>query len=213
MSYIDTLSSTSGVTATTEAKKQTLDQNAFLKLLTTQLKTQDPFQPVDNTQMVAQMAQFSSVAGISEMNTSLKSMATDLAASRLGGAASWIGKSALVTSDVAVPLADGSYGGEIALPADAKSVQLTLTDANGTVVDQQSFGATPKGTLSFRSTPKDASGPLALTVTAYGTTGSTLPATTAAWTPVVSVESPASGDTKLNTALGSITATQALRLS
>ena len=51
-----------------------LGQTDFLRLMTTQLKEQDPFNPVDNQAMVAQMAQFSSVAGISEMNASLKSM-------------------------------------------------------------------------------------------------------------------------------------------
>lgn len=56
-----------------------LDQTSFLRLMTTQLKEQDPFNPVDNTQMVAQMAQFSSVAGISEMNVSLKSIANQIA--------------------------------------------------------------------------------------------------------------------------------------
>lgn len=59
---------------------QSLDQTAFLKLMTTQLKEQDPFNPMDNTAMVAQMAQFSSVAGISEMNTSLKSIADQISA-------------------------------------------------------------------------------------------------------------------------------------
>lgn len=57
----------------------TLDQTAFLRLMTTQLREQDPFNPVENTEMVAQMAQFSSVAGISEMNASLKSIAGLLA--------------------------------------------------------------------------------------------------------------------------------------
>lgn len=57
-----------------------LDEKAFLRLMTTQLKEQDPFNPVDNTAMVAQMAQFSSVAGISEMNTSLKSIADQIKA-------------------------------------------------------------------------------------------------------------------------------------
>lgn len=60
------------------AEKQ-LDQTAFLRLMTTQLKEQDPLDPVDNQAMVAQMAQFSSVAGISEMNTSLKGIADQIA--------------------------------------------------------------------------------------------------------------------------------------
>jgi flagellar basal-body rod modification protein FlgD len=51
-----------------------LDQTAFLRLMTTQLNAQDPFNPMDNTQMVAQMAQFSSVAGIAEMNSSLRAI-------------------------------------------------------------------------------------------------------------------------------------------
>jgi len=57
---------------------QKLDETAFLRLMTTQLKAQDPFNPVDNTAMVAQMAQFSSVAGISEMNASLKNIADQI---------------------------------------------------------------------------------------------------------------------------------------
>jgi flagellar basal-body rod modification protein FlgD len=46
--------------------------------MTTQLKAQDPFNPVDNQAMVAQMAQFSSVAGIEEMNVALKSIAEQM---------------------------------------------------------------------------------------------------------------------------------------
>ena len=55
-----------------------LGQTDFLRLMTTQLKEQDPFNPVDNQAMVAQMAQFSSVAGISEMNVALKSIAEQI---------------------------------------------------------------------------------------------------------------------------------------
>jgi flagellar basal-body rod modification protein FlgD len=61
------------------AQKQ-LGQTDFLRLMTTQLKEQDPFDPVDNQAMVAQMAQFSSVAGISEMNVSLKAIAEQISA-------------------------------------------------------------------------------------------------------------------------------------
>jgi flagellar basal-body rod modification protein FlgD len=54
---------------------KTLGQTDFLRLMTTQLKAQDPFDPADNSEMVAQMAQFSSSTGIAEMNTSLKAIA------------------------------------------------------------------------------------------------------------------------------------------
>lgn len=51
-----------------------LDQSDFLRLMTAQLKNQDPTKPVDNTEYVAQMAQFSMVAGVSETNTNLKAV-------------------------------------------------------------------------------------------------------------------------------------------
>jgi flagellar basal-body rod modification protein FlgD len=57
---------------------QSLGQSEFLRLMTAQLKQQDPFNPMDNTAMVAQMAQFSSVAGIGEINTSLSGIAERL---------------------------------------------------------------------------------------------------------------------------------------
>jgi flagellar basal-body rod modification protein FlgD len=51
--------------------KKTLDQSDFLALMSAQLKNQDPTKPVDNTEYVAQMAQFSAVSGIAETNQAL----------------------------------------------------------------------------------------------------------------------------------------------
>jgi flagellar basal-body rod modification protein FlgD len=79
MNSISSTSNTGTVVQAAGSSNKQLDQTAFLRLMTTQLKEQDPFSPMDNTQMVAQMAQFSSVAGISEMNGSLKAISTQLA--------------------------------------------------------------------------------------------------------------------------------------
>ena len=64
----------------TQLKGQQLGQSDFLRLMTAQLSSQDPFNPVDNQQMVAQMAQFSSLAGINETNTTLKAIAEQITA-------------------------------------------------------------------------------------------------------------------------------------
>jgi flagellar basal-body rod modification protein FlgD len=190
-----------------------LDQSSFLKLMTTQLKTQDPFNPVDNTQMVAQMAQFSSVAGISEMNASLKSISADIAASRVGDAASWIGRAALVKSDVAAQLSNGGYAGEVDLPQDASDVSISLTDANGQIVHREDLGEQAQGTLKFAWEGRDGvTGPLRVIVTGRGSDGAFVPSTST-WTEIGGVQSPASGSTKLVTALGLISPEEALRLS
>lgn len=78
---ISTLTGTAGTTLATSAANKArtqLGEKDFLLLLTTQLKQQDPTSPVDNKEMLAQMAQFSSVAGITEMGETLKRIADQL---------------------------------------------------------------------------------------------------------------------------------------
>lgn len=55
-----------------------LDQGDFLKLMVAQLQQQDPFEPVDNKDMLAQMAQFSTLAGSTEANATLASISDKL---------------------------------------------------------------------------------------------------------------------------------------
>ena len=55
-----------------------LGQRDFLKLMTEQLKLQDPFAPVDSKEMLAQLAQFASLGGISQVNDTLKAISTKL---------------------------------------------------------------------------------------------------------------------------------------
>ncbi len=76
---IDAISGTGTATSTVLAPQQ-MGQSDFLRLMTAQLSQQDPFNPVDNQEMVAQMAQFSSLAGISETNTTLQKISEQLTA-------------------------------------------------------------------------------------------------------------------------------------
>ena len=65
--------------ATTSGKgMDDLGQNDFFRLLTVQIQQQDPFDPVDNKEMLAQMAQFSSLAGIGDVNSTLEAMSEKL---------------------------------------------------------------------------------------------------------------------------------------
>ena len=56
----------------------TLGQADFLRLLTVQIQQQDPFDPVDNKEMLAQMAQFSSLAGINDVNSTRQQISAKL---------------------------------------------------------------------------------------------------------------------------------------
>jgi flagellar basal-body rod modification protein FlgD len=220
MTTIPSTTGTSNTGVKTETKPiGSMDQTDFLRLMTTQLTTQDPFNPVDNTQMVAQMAQFSQVAGIAEMNKSLSGIAAALAPGRLTDAASWIGRSMLVESEYATPLQDGAYAGEIDLPKDADQLTISYVDQNGAVVHTQDVGAQKAGNFSFGWDGKDAegnvkaTGPLRMIVSASGN-GEAITATTSTWTGIAGIQSPANGGvTKLVTGLGLLTPEDALKLS
>lgn len=193
--------------------QESLDQTAFLRLMTTQLKFQDPFDPVDNQAMVAQMAQFSQVAGISEMNTSLKAITNSFSTSRLSEAASFIGRSVLQDGDTTYSDANGRYAGEFTLNQPANNVALEWLDGAGNVVHTQNLGQVAAGKVPFELMSEDDAGnpanigPLKVRVT--GASVSTL----STWLPVTAVESSSVGaDAMLVTPAGSISVSSARRI-
>ena len=221
-SYLDSLAApvtTTPTTSTSPNGTQSLTQSDFLSLLTAQMQAQDPLNPQDNTQMVAQMAQFSQTTGIAEMNQTLAGIASSLSSSRLGDVSGWIGKSALVQSTSASALSDGSYAGSVTLPKDASQVNITLSDQTGKVVYTGSASNAAAGDVPFFWDGKDStgtavSGPLNISVSAADSTGASMTGiTTSSWTGITGVQSPASGTTKLVTGLGTIDPTTALQIS
>lgn len=191
----------------------TMDQSSFLTLLTAQMQYQDPLEPVDNTQMVSQMATITQSTGIAEMNQSLKNLASELTGTRLGDAASWIGKSMLVQSNIAVPDASGYYAGQITMPSATEGATVSLVDADGNVVKSIDLGSQAAGDVSFYWDGKDDAGETvsssALQVKVSGAT----PSKVATWATIAAVQSPADGSSsKLITALGSYSPTDALSL-
>lgn len=184
--------------AASATKSDTLDQTAFLKLMTTQLKNQDPFKPIENTEMVAQMAQFSSVSGIAEMNASLKAISARLGSNETAAALSYVGKSVLVKGDVAYPGADGGVTAFADIDQDASGVSVQISDASGNLLRTLQLGAHKAGQVAIDWDGKtDAgeaagSGPFSIKATA-STIGGTLAASTSVWTPVTSVNLPSDG--------------------
>ena len=178
--------------------KTTLDQSDFLALMTAQLKNQDPFNPVDNTQMVAQMAQFSSVAGISQMNSTLSGIATKLGGSSAADAMSYVGKTVLVPGTTAYPRSDGSLDGAVELDKDATQVTVSIADANGGTVRQLQLGATKADSAEWSWDGKDedgnavTNGPFTVSVAAANA-NTDISSRSLVWAPVQSVSLPSSG--------------------
>ena len=95
MSAIDSVSSSTTTTAAAAASAtlgtSSEQQDRFLKLLVTQLKNQDPLNPMDNAEMTSQMAQMSQLGGIEKLNATLESLATSLNGTQAVQAAALVG--------------------------------------------------------------------------------------------------------------------------
>ncbi len=207
-SATDTSGQPSGV------KAQNISQSDFLTLLTAQLKSQDPFNPLSNADLVAQMATISNTSGIAEMNQSLAGIAQSLSASRLGDAASWIGRSMLVTSNLAAPDAQGQYAGQLTLAGPANSVSVDFVDGNGAVVKTIDLGARQGGDVPFYWNGYDNAGTYVGGQTLQVQVRGAAPTNVATWASVAAVQSPADGtQTKLITPLGSFAPADAIKLT
>jgi len=168
-----------GATSTSKSTSQTSDssqlgQDAFLKLLVTQLKNQDPTKPMDNQAFVAQLAQFSSLQELQGVSDRLDSLLISQKSSADVTAASMIGKTVTYKS--------GSSGTtvDLTLSDAASSVSAVISDGSGKVVRTIKGGAASAGQLSLAWDGRDQSGNLlsagaySVSVTAKKSDGSTV---------------------------------------
>ncbi len=125
-----------------------MGQTEFLTLFTTQLKNQNPLDPVKNEAFVAQLAQFSQLEATTAMKTSMQNLTSSLANDRLLGATSLIGKTVGVP-DGPVSLTDTTVSqGVITLPTGADSLQLQVFNDKGVLVRTQQLGAKAAGDVT-----------------------------------------------------------------
>lgn len=132
------------------ATKSELGQQDFLKLMTAQLQNQDPFAPMENGDFVAQMAQFSTVSGIEQMNRGLTGLADQMRQMRIATASNLLGHSVLVPGNLARPDAEGQIHGVIDLPQASSSTRISFSDAEtGELYHSQILGAQRAGLVGF----------------------------------------------------------------
>jgi flagellar basal-body rod modification protein FlgD len=126
-----------------------LGKNDFLRLLVAQLSNQDPLNPMDGTQFVSQLAQFSSVEQLTNLSDSVAQMALAQTASIGAQAVNFVGHSVLAKgSNFHL---DGSNGATlgVVLPSNAASVKVTVYDASGKAVATRQVGPLQKGQPTF----------------------------------------------------------------
>ncbi|MDX1914550.1 MAG: flagellar hook assembly protein FlgD [Methylophilus sp.] len=121
-------------------------QNRFMTLLVTQMKNQDPLNPMDNAQVTSQMAQLSTVTGIDKLNATVESLISSVQTGQSYQASSMIGHNVLVAGDQISNTGTGGYFG-VELPNGADKVSVNIKNSAGAVVRTVELGSQSAGTL------------------------------------------------------------------
>ena len=131
-------------------KEEDLDRMAFLTLFTTQLKNQNPLDPMKNEEFVAQLAQFSSLEAMTGVRTSVDAMAADSKSEKFLLGSSLLGKKIERVGDLATLVAGGEISPNANLAESADSAVFTIFDAaTDELVYTENFENLPAGDVDL----------------------------------------------------------------
>lgn len=134
---------------TVKKKKEELGQEEFMRLLVAQLNNQDPTKPMDNAEFLTQIAQFSTVDGIQNMETSLSNMGESMVSTRAIQASSLVGRDVISASNQAAFVPGEEIQGVVAMPVAASGVQIQVSDSSGQLVKVLDIGNVGAGIHKF----------------------------------------------------------------
>jgi len=126
-----------------------LGQEAFLELMLTQLKNQDPFKPMESGEFLSQIAQFSAVTGIQDLQSSFSTLSSALTSNQALQASSLVGRTVLVPRETAVLSEGGNISGTVDVPSSTPDLVLSIHDPSGQLVRRISLGQQTDGQIPF----------------------------------------------------------------
>ena len=138
-----------GTKTNAATEEQDLGKDAFLQLMIAQLQNQHPLSPAKNEDFIAQLAQFSSVEGIQNINSSIEELATAFRSSQALEASSLVGRQVQVSADTATLSADGPVRGTIDLATSSANIKLYIEGPDGQVIRTQDIGTQERGAIDF----------------------------------------------------------------
>ncbi len=154
---IDGVSTAQVRAATTGGGTNELDRDAFLKLLVAQLRNQDPLNPLDNTEFTAQLAQFSALERLTNMDSKLADLVSRQDSLQNTLALTLIGRNVEVADSTFTLDGEGAELGYV-LAEDAAAVKISIYDSSGRLVREETIHDVPAGRNSFAWDGTDGSG-------------------------------------------------------
>ena len=136
-------------TETDTKENDELGQAEFLALMTAQLQYQDPLKPMENGDFLGQMAQFGTVSGISDLNTTINTMSASFQSNQALQASTLVGRRVLVPSQSGILNEGTSLMGSVELAQPASKVVITIKNSAGQLVNRQELGLQQAGLIDF----------------------------------------------------------------
>lgn len=133
----------------TKSSRTGLGQDEFLELMITQLQHQDPLNPMESGEFLSQLAQFGTVNGITELQSSFSTLANSLQSNQALQATTMVGRNVLASGNIAVLDDSGSVSGAVDLSTATGRLMLTVTDSVGQVVRSMNLGTQSAGLVHF----------------------------------------------------------------
>jgi len=137
-------------TSTSTSSSNALGQDAFLQLMITQMKNQDPLSPQSNSDFVAQLAQFSSVQSLQTLNTNFTNFSGNFMSNQALQASSLVGRAVSVESKTSILNSGGIISGDVNLPASAPDLNISIYNSSGALAATIPVGSVPAGDTTFR---------------------------------------------------------------
>ncbi len=142
---IPQIGATSTYTASSTEKTESMGQDVFLNLLVTQLKHQDPLEPMESTQFVTQLAQFSELEEMRSLTSGQEDLQNYMASLNNFAAVSLLGKAVEFSGNEVAHQEGASTELEFLLPSDAAQVKILLYDTQGNLVQTLDKGSMAAG--------------------------------------------------------------------
>lgn len=139
----------SGGLGSTVKKKQELGQEEFMRLLVAQMNNQDPTKPLDNAEFLSQIAQFSMVEGVQNMETSMSGLGESMVSTRAMQASSLVGRDVISASNKSAFTPGEEIEGVVAMPVAASAVQIQVSDSSGQLIKVLDIGNVGAGIRKF----------------------------------------------------------------
>ena len=152
----DLIAQLNGTGATSTSSTDEL-QDRFMSVLLAQLKNQDPLNPMDNAEMTSQLAQISTVEGITKLNTSMTGIADVFSSGQLLQAAGLVGRQVMAEGE-ALNLSGGEAQAGVKLDGASDELSIKIFNAQGSQVGTLELGQQGAGFIPFTWDGKDAGG-------------------------------------------------------